>query len=58
MLFFSLIVTFTPSSTAALLSVEIDVILTYDAQAASEKILPLSGETAFEISISAKSRAC
>ena len=49
-----MIVAFTPSSTAALLSVDIDVVMTYDAQATSEKILPLTGEIAIEIDINAK----
>jgi len=49
-----LIVAFTPSSTAALFTVEADVVMTYDAQATSEKILPLTGEIAVEIDIKAK----
>ncbi len=50
----SLIVAFTPSSTAAVFSVEADVVMTYNATAASAKVVPLTGEIAIEIDINAK----
>ena len=53
-LFFSLIVTFTPSSTAVPFSAGINVKMTYDATVASAKVVPLTGEIAININISAK----
>jgi len=55
-LLFCLIVTFSTSCNAKLLSVDTDVKMSYDARATSEKIVPLSGEVKIPINISAKIR--
>jgi len=50
----SLFVAFIPSTSAAFFSVDADVKMNYDAIAASNKVIPLSGEIAIPINISAQ----
>jgi hypothetical protein len=55
-IFLSLIIAIVPSNSAKPLSVATDVKMTYNAAAANEKIVPLSGEITIPINISAKIR--
>jgi len=55
-IFLSIFMTVTPSSSAKLLSVDTDVKMEYDAINVSEKIVPLSGEIQIPIYIRAKIR--